>query len=100
MDKYKDINLEPFGHGVIVVPIEVKQSLITPGGLSTTNKFEKEEFVWKGECEVVKVGPSVEDLKPGDKVFMNLGTTHKLPFEHKGKKMIWTLAQALFAKII
>lgn len=100
MELYKNINLAPLGYGVILKPIEVRESLITGSGISLKADIKKtQEFIWKGECEVIKVGPEVSDLKPGDKVYMNLSTSHKLPFEHKGEKYLWTLAQAVFAKI-
>lgn len=101
MDLYNDINLAPLGYGVILKPIEVREALVTGTGLMLKPEAAQKthEFVWKGECEVIKVGPNVEDLKPGDKVYMNLSTSHKLPFEHQGKKYLWTLAQAVFAKI-
>lgn len=99
MGKFDNVNLEALGYGVILSPIEVKESLVTANNISTKATHDKHEFLWKGECEVVRVGPDAKKVKVGDKVYMNIASRNKLPFEHKGHKLIWTVEDAIFAKI-
>lgn len=99
MSKYHNVNLEALGSGVIVAPIFVEEKIINDLGISTKASHQKSERVWKGESEVVRVGPDVKGLKEGDRVYINMSTNHKIAFEHAGHSLLWTLEPVVFAKI-
>ena len=99
MSKFHNVNLEPLGYGVILSPILEEEKIITANNISTKATHAKSEQIWRGECEVVRVGDKVEYLKPGDKVYMNMETRNKVPFLHKKHQLLWTVEAAVFAKI-
>lgn len=99
MSKFHNVNLEPIGYGVILFPILEEEQIITANNISTKASHDKSEQIWRGECEVVRVGPKVEFLKEGDRVYMNMETRNKVPFMHKKHTLLWTVEAAVFARI-
>lgn len=99
MSKYDNVNLEPLSSGVILAPIFVEESIITADNISKKASFDKKEKIWKGECEVVRVGPDVKELTPGERVYVNITSRNRIAFEHKGHELLWTVEPAIFARI-
>lgn len=99
MSKFRNVNLTPLGQGVILSPIFETESIVTESNIALEANYEKSKQIWKGLCEVVRVGDDVQTLKEGDQVYLNMQTKNKVAFEHKEFKLLWTVEMAVFARV-